>query len=200
MERDPLTREFVRYRTAGDAAALARVFDGTAPHLLKIARHLLRDRALAEDAVSNAYLAAVECAAEFDDARPILPWLVGVLLNKVRAIKKREARHELDAIAASVIGGASLMGGRGSVSGAIIGAIIFGLLSNILQLHNINSNLQLVLKGLIIVGTVLVQERNAADLLAFVRLPASRRAPTETPADKQSSKETLSRNLGGNAK
>ncbi len=75
MERDPLTRDFVRYRTAGDAAALARVFDGTAPHLLKIARHLLRDRALAEDAVSNAYLAAVECAAEFDDARPILPWL-----------------------------------------------------------------------------------------------------------------------------
>ena len=43
--------------------------------------------------------------------------------------------------------------------------LIFGLLSNILQLHNINSNLQLVLKGLIIVVTVLVQERNLGDLL-----------------------------------
>ena len=68
---------------------------------------------------------------------------------------------ELDAIAAVVIGGTSLMGGRGSMAGTFCGVLIFGLLSNILQLHNINSNLQLVLKGLIIVGTVLVQERNA---------------------------------------
>jgi simple sugar transport system permease protein len=67
---------------------------------------------------------------------------------------------ELDAIAAVVIGGTSLMGGRGSIAGTIVGVLIFGLLSNILQLHNINSNLQLVLKGLIIVVTVLVQERN----------------------------------------
>ena len=44
--------------------------------------------------------------------------------------------------------------------------LIFGLLSDILQLHNINSNLQLVLKGLIIVCTVLVQERNLGQVLA----------------------------------
>ena len=44
--------------------------------------------------------------------------------------------------------------------------LIFGLLSDILQLHNINSNLQLLLKGLIIVCTVLVQERNLAHLVA----------------------------------
>jgi simple sugar transport system permease protein len=72
---------------------------------------------------------------------------------------------ELDAIAAVVIGGTSLMGGRGGLAGTIVGVLIFGLLSNILQLHNINSNLQLVLKGLIIVVTVLVQERNLGDLL-----------------------------------
>jgi simple sugar transport system permease protein len=106
---------------------------------------------------------------------------------------------ELDAIAAVVIGGTSLMGGRGSMAGTFCGVLIFGLLSNILQLHNINSNLQLELKGLIIVGTVLVQERNAADLFAFLRLSATRRAQPETPADQQSSKETLSRNIGGNA-
>jgi simple sugar transport system permease protein len=70
---------------------------------------------------------------------------------------------ELDAIAAVVIGGTSLMGGRGSLSGTFVGVFIFGLLSNILQLHNIDSNLQLVLKGAIIVVTVLVQERNLAD-------------------------------------
>ena len=77
---------------------------------------------------------------------------------------------ELDAIAAVVIGGTSLMGGRGGLAGTFCGVLIFGLLSNILQLHNINSNLQLVLKGLIIIGTVLVQERNLGDLLANLRL------------------------------
>ena len=56
------------------------------------------------------------------------------------------------------------MGGRGGLSGTLVGVFIFGLLSDILQLHNINSNLQLVLKGAIIVVTVLVQERNLADI------------------------------------
>ncbi len=84
---------------------------------------------------------------------------------------------ELDAIAAVVIGGTSLMGGRGSIAGTIVGVLIFGLLSNILQLHNINSNLQLVLKGLIIVVTVLVQERNLDGLFGRWRLSAQDRKP-----------------------
>jgi simple sugar transport system permease protein len=58
------------------------------------------------------------------------------------------------------------MGGRGGLVGTLVGVLIFGLLSDILQLHNINSNLQLVLKGLIIVCTVLVQERNLGQVLA----------------------------------
>ncbi|PDQ22652.1 sugar ABC transporter permease [Mesorhizobium sanjuanii] len=112
---------------------------------------------------------------------------------------------ELDAIAAVVIGGTSLMGGRGSLIGTFCGVLIFGLLSNILQLHNINSNLQLVLKGMIIIGTVLVQERNAADLLFYLRLlfaPLSggQTAHKETAAAKRPSKETPSLNLGGNKK
>jgi simple sugar transport system permease protein len=106
---------------------------------------------------------------------------------------------ELDAIAAVVIGGTSLMGGRGSLIGTFCGVLIFGLLSNILQLHNINSNLQLVLKGLIIVGTVLVQERNAADLFAYLRPPGRRSAQQQTSASKRPSNETPSRNIGGNA-
>jgi simple sugar transport system permease protein len=104
---------------------------------------------------------------------------------------------ELDAIAAVVIGGTSLMGGRGSLAGTFCGVLIFGLLSNILQLHNINSNLQLVLKGMIIVGTVLVQERNAGDLLGFLRIGTMRPAQKETAAPERSSQDT--RNLGGNA-
>lgn len=106
---------------------------------------------------------------------------------------------ELDAIAAVVIGGTSLMGGRGSIVGTFCGVVIFGLLSNILQLHNINSNLQLVLKGLIIIGTVLVQERNAAELLAYLRLPLRQPAHPQTSAGERPSEETLSRNnVGGN--
>jgi simple sugar transport system permease protein len=65
---------------------------------------------------------------------------------------------ELDAIAAVVIGGTNLMGGRGSIAGTLVGVLIFGLLSNILQLRNIDTNTQLVLKGVIIVGAVLLQE------------------------------------------
>lgn len=115
---------------------------------------------------------------------------------------------ELDAIAAVVIGGTSLMGGRGSLAGTFCGVLIFGLLSNILQLHNINSNLQLVLKGLIIIGTVLVQERNAADLFSHLRLPRKQPASTPTSAEERTTKmsveertnkETQSRTIGGNA-
>jgi simple sugar transport system permease protein len=105
---------------------------------------------------------------------------------------------ELDAIAAVVIGGTSLMGGRGSLAGTFCGVLIFGLLSNILQLHNINSNLQLVLKGLIIIGTVLVQERNARDILARLRLILPRRAGSEASGEERPPKETMSLNTGGN--
>ena len=67
---------------------------------------------------------------------------------------------ELDAIAAVVIGGTSLMGGRGTMEGTFIGVLIIGLLSNILGLHGIQKDFQLMLKGAIIVAAVLLQERN----------------------------------------
>jgi simple sugar transport system permease protein len=106
---------------------------------------------------------------------------------------------ELDAIAAVVIGGTSLMGGRGGLAGTFCGVLIFGLLSNILQLHNINSNLQLVLKGLIIIGTVLVQERNLGELLIHLRFAAPRSAPKEPAAHHGQPSESFSRQLGGSA-
>lgn len=87
---------------------------------------------------------------------------------------------ELDAIAAVVIGGTSLMGGRGSLAGTFVGVLIFGLLSDILQLQNIDSNVQLVMKGLIIVCTVLVQEQNLGQLVARWRF--TRRAKTSAEA------------------
>jgi simple sugar transport system permease protein len=74
---------------------------------------------------------------------------------------------ELDAIAAVVIGGTSLIGGKGSIAGTFVGVLIFGFLSNILQLNNIDSNTQLVLKGGIIIAAVLVQERSLGDLFSL---------------------------------
>ena len=106
---------------------------------------------------------------------------------------------ELDAIAAVVIGGTSLMGGRGGLAGTFCGVLIFGLLSNILQLHNINSNLQLVLKGLIIIGTVLVQERNFGELLSNLRFAVPRAASKEPAAHHGQPSESFSRQLGGSA-
>ena len=87
---------------------------------------------------------------------------------------------ELDAIAAVVIGGTSLMGGRGGLAGTFVGVLIFGLLSDILQLQNIDSNVQLLMKGLIIVGTVLVQEQNLGQLLTRWRGGPLAPAPART--------------------
>jgi ribose transport system permease protein len=59
--------------------------------------------------------------------------------------------YELDAIAAVVIGGTSLMGGRGSVVGTVAGALLLGVLNNFLGLHGVDPNVQLLVKGLVIV-------------------------------------------------
>lgn len=67
---------------------------------------------------------------------------------------------ELDAIAAVVIGGTSLMGGKGTLEGTIAGVLIIGILSNILGLHGVQKDFQLMLKGAIIVAAVLLQEGN----------------------------------------
>lgn len=76
------------------------------------------------------------------------------------------ATWELDAIAAVVIGGTSLMGGRGSVVGTMVGVLILGYLGNILNLQEVSSEVQNILKGVIIVGAVLVQE---GTLLRWIR-------------------------------
>jgi ribose transport system permease protein len=64
--------------------------------------------------------------------------------------------YELDAIAAVVLGGTSLMGGRGRLSGTLIGALIIGVLSNGLVLMNVPFFWQLVIKGLVIVIAVAI--------------------------------------------
>ena len=86
--------------------------------------------------------------------------LAGVLYCSSYTQGKSDAglTWELDAIAAVVIGGTSLMGGKGTVSGTVVGVLIIGYLANILNLMEVSSEIQDILKGLIIVGAVLIQE------------------------------------------
>jgi ribose transport system permease protein len=63
---------------------------------------------------------------------------------------------ELDAIAAAAIGGASLMGGKGSIVGTLLGAIILGSLRNGLTLMNVQAFYQLFATGLIILVAMLI--------------------------------------------
>jgi inositol transport system permease protein len=62
--------------------------------------------------------------------------------------------YELDAIAAAVIGGTSLSGGVGGVGGTILGALLMGVINNGLDLVNVSSYYQQIVKGAIIVGAV----------------------------------------------
>ena len=64
--------------------------------------------------------------------------------------------YELDAIAATVIGGTSLMGGEGSLAGTLVGALIMGVLRNGLNLLGVSSFLQQIVIGAVIIGAVLV--------------------------------------------
>ncbi|PZE20082.1 ABC transporter permease [Paenibacillus xerothermodurans] len=68
--------------------------------------------------------------------------------------------YELDAIAAVIIGGTSLAGGRGRIIGTLFGILILGVLSNILNLVNISPYIQGVVKGAIIVAAVILQKRD----------------------------------------
>ncbi|KOX15336.1 sugar ABC transporter permease [Saccharothrix sp. NRRL B-16348] len=69
--------------------------------------------------------------------------------------------YELDAIAAVVIGGTLLSGGRGTIAGTVFGVLIFTTLSNVFTLNNLSISAQAVAKGAIIVVAVLLQQRLA---------------------------------------
>ncbi|MBP7202535.1 MAG: ABC transporter permease [Propionivibrio sp.] len=64
--------------------------------------------------------------------------------------------YEFDAITAVVVGGTSLMGGTGTITGTIVGALIIGVINNILNLLNVSSYWQQIIKGLIIAVAVIL--------------------------------------------
>lgn len=92
-----------------------------------------------------------------------LAGLAGMMLaaRTGSALPQAGIAYELDAIAAVVIGGTSLAGGVGRVTGTLIGALIIGVMNNGLDLMGIESYYQQVLKGALIVGAVMLdQKRN----------------------------------------
>ena len=69
------------------------------------------------------------------------------------------AAYELDAIAACVIGGANLAGGKGTIQGTVMGVLVLAVMNNLLSLRNVETYWQSVLKGLIIIVVILLHAR-----------------------------------------
>ncbi|MGL4508477.1 MAG: ABC transporter permease subunit, partial [Aeromonas sobria] len=68
--------------------------------------------------------------------------------------------YELDAIAAVVLGGTSLMGGKGRIMGTLIGALIIGFLNNALNLLDVSSYYQMIAKASVILLAVMVDNKS----------------------------------------
>lgn len=71
--------------------------------------------------------------------------------------------YEFDAITAVIVGGTSFLGGIGTVYGSLIGSIIVGLINNILNLLHVSSQYQLIVKGVLIAGAVIVDMKTKED-------------------------------------
>lgn len=104
-------------------------------------------------------------------ASGLLAGLAAVLYCAQYAQGKADAGQmkELDAIAAVVIGGTTLQGGRGSIVGTLVGVMIFGYLTNILQLRAVSSEIQDILKGVIIVVAAVMQSGSGPNLWRYLR-------------------------------
>ncbi|GJQ29099.1 MAG: hypothetical protein HBSAPP03_09830 [Phycisphaerae bacterium] len=86
---------------------------------------------------------------------------VAALLNASRlnsvASSSLGQMYELDAIAAVVIGGTAMAGGRGSVLGTLVGVLLLGVINNMLTMLSVDNYIQGLVKGCIIIGAVLLQ-------------------------------------------
>lgn len=67
--------------------------------------------------------------------------------------------YELDAIAAAIIGGTLLSGGRGTITGSVLGVLVFTTITNLFALNNLETAVQQIAKGAIIVAAVLIQRK-----------------------------------------
>jgi ribose transport system permease protein len=118
-------------------------------------------------AVGSNEKVAQYAAINVDKVRLISYVIVGVsvaissvlLSSRLNSISSSNAglNFELDAISAVIIGGTPMSGGSGSISGTIFGAIILGIINNMLNMLGVSPYLQGTVKGLVIIGAVLLQ-------------------------------------------
>lgn len=96
----------------------------------------------------------------------ILTGIAGILLmaRMNSGVPGAGVSYEFDAITAVVVGGTSLSGGSGTLVGTIFGAIIVGIINNVLTLKGVDSNIQKIVKGCIILFAVIIDvvTKNAA--------------------------------------
>jgi RNA polymerase sigma factor (sigma-70 family) len=83
---------FDRFRRRGDVAALATIFDRTAPEILRVAMSLVRDASEADDLLQETYLTAIERAPHYDASGRLQAWLVGILVHHAREQRRRRTR------------------------------------------------------------------------------------------------------------
>jgi erythritol transport system permease protein len=86
--------------------------------------------------------------------------LVGLVISSelMAAHPATGTNLELNAIAAAVLGGTSMSGGRGTIGGTIVGAFVIGILSDGLVMMGVSSFWQMVIKGLVIIIAVVVDQ------------------------------------------
>lgn len=84
-----------------------------------------------------------------------------LLSSRLNSVSSTSAgmSYELDAIAAAIIGGTAMSGGRGSIAGTVAGVLILGIISNVLDMWGVSVNLQGMVKGTVIIIAVLIQRR-----------------------------------------
>ncbi len=89
-------RLLASFQRTGDPRALGRLFDKTAPELLRIAAWLAGNRADAEDLLQRTFLTVLTRGGNYDPARRAMPWLCGVLGNHAKKLHEQRLAREID--------------------------------------------------------------------------------------------------------
>ena len=93
MKVSPLEALFQQFRAEHDLAALAQVYDRTAPHLLALAKRLSGAGVSPEDLVQETFVVAIEHPTSWDDSRPLTPWLLSILTHRAQATGRSTKRQ-----------------------------------------------------------------------------------------------------------
>lgn len=81
---------------------------------------------------------------------------------------------EMNAIAAVVLGGAALTGGTGTVTGAMLGALLYGVLANLFPLIGVSSYLQQLIQGFIILAAVVASVKDSRSVIRRLKFKKER--------------------------